>query len=119
MASISWIVQSWRSVDISLSSYTGGVRTLVAVLLLLAVFGAGTQCVADCLPHQDTPPCHQHSQKHDPSQKSDQCKHGQAVAAIQAACDEPLALVTHLAQADDPAETSVMLPVRLLTILRI
>jgi len=34
-----------------------------AVLLRLAVFGAGTQCVAGCLPHPNTPPCHQHSQK--------------------------------------------------------
>jgi hypothetical protein len=31
------------------------------IVLLLAVFGASTQCVADCLTHQSTPPCHQHS----------------------------------------------------------
>jgi hypothetical protein len=85
----------------------------VAVLLLLAVFGASMQCVADCLPQPSAPPCHQHSEKKEP------CKHGQFVAITQAASDQPVALVTHLAQAVDPEETSVILPVRLLTILRI
>jgi len=93
------------------------VRTLAAVLLLLAVFGASMQCVADCLPQPTAPPCHQHSQK--PSPKNDPCKHGQLVAVTQAASDQPTAPVAHLAQAADPAETSVNLPVRLLTILRI
>jgi hypothetical protein len=37
------------------------VRTLTVIVLLLAVFGAGTQCVADCLTQQTVPPCHQHS----------------------------------------------------------
>jgi hypothetical protein len=98
---------------INLSSYTGSVSRLVAVLLLLAVFGASMQCVADCLPQPNTPPCHQHSQKKEP------CKHGQFVAVTQAASDQPIALVTHLAQAPDPEEASLILPVRLLTILRI
>ena len=92
---------------------------LVAVLLLLAVFGASTQCVADCLSQPKTPPCHQHSQKQDPSQKNDTCKHGQLVAVTQTMGDEPVALVTHLTPAADPADTSVTLPIRLLTILRI
>lgn len=107
------MVQSCRSMVINISSYTGGVSRLVAVLLLLAVFGASLQCVADCLPQLNTPPCHQHSPKKEP------CKHGQFVATTQAASDQPVALVTHLAQAADPDETSVILPVRLLTILRI
>ena len=89
----------------------------MAVLLLLAVFGASMQCVADCLPQPSAPPCHQHSQKHSP--KNDPCKHGQFVAVTQAAIDQPVAMVTQLAPAADPEETSVILPVRLLTILRI
>jgi hypothetical protein len=89
------------------------VRTLAAVVLLLAVFGASTQCVADCLPQPHTPPCHQHSQK------TESCKHGQFVALMQTVTAQPVALVTHVALAADPAETSVKLPVRLLTILRI
>ena len=36
---------------------------LAAIVLLLAVFGASTQCVADCLTQQSVPPCHQHSQE--------------------------------------------------------
>ena len=85
----------------------------MAVLLLLAVFGASMQCVADCLPQPNTPPCHQHSQKQEP------CKHGQFVAITQGASGQPVALVTHLTQASDPEEISFILPVRLLTILRI
>ena len=100
-----------------LTGYTEGVRMLVVIVLLLAVFGASIQCVADCLPQPSIPPCHQHSQKHSP--KNDPCKHGQLVAVTQAASDQPLASVTHLAQAADPAEATVILPARLLTILRI
>jgi len=86
---------------------------LVVIVLLLAVFGASTQCVADCMPQPSTPPCHQHSQKKEP------CTHGQLVAVMQAVIDQPVAPVTHLTQAADPAEASLNLPVRLLTILRI
>ena len=90
---------------------------LVVMVLLLAVFGASIQCVADCLPQPNTPPCHQHSQKHSP--KNDPCKHGQLVAVVQAASDQPAALVTQVAHAADPSEATVILPGRLLTILRI
>lgn len=100
-----------------LTGYTGGVRMVVVIVLLLAVFGASIQCVADCLPQPNTPPCHQHSQKH--SQKNDPCRHGQLVAVTHATCDQPVATVTHLTQAADPEETSLNLPARLLTILRI
>ena len=41
-------------------------RTLFAVLLLLAVFGSSTQCMADCLTQpsvpSNQPPCHKHTQ---------------------------------------------------------
>jgi len=100
-----------------LTGYTEGVRMLVVIVLLLAVFGASIQCVADCLPQPNLPPCHQHSQKHSP--KNDPCKHGQLVAVTQVASDQPVAPVIHLTQAVDPAEASLNLPVRLLTILRI
>jgi hypothetical protein len=86
---------------------------LAAIVLLLAVFGASMQCVADCLPQPNTPPCHQHSQKKDP------CKHGQLVAVTLSAGIQPAAPVAHLTQAMDPAETSFNPPVRMLTILRI
>ena len=86
---------------------------LVVIVLLLAVFGASIQCVADCLPQPNLPPCHQHSQK------KESCKHGQLVAVVQAASDQPVDAVNHLTQAADPAESSLNLPVRLLTILRI
>ena len=100
-----------------LTGYTEGVRVLIVIVLLFAVFGASTQCVADCLPQPHVPPCHQHSQK--PSPKNDSCKHGQLVAVVQAASDQPLSPVTHLTQAIDLAEASTFLPARLLTILRI
>jgi len=90
---------------------------LTVVLLLLAVFGASTQCVADCLPHPNTPPCHQHSQN--APQTNDSCKHGQFVAITHVGSDEPLALVAQVAPAADPAEISANPPVPLLTILRI
>src|SRR5512143_1717538 len=107
------MAQSCRSMFIKLSSYTGNVSRLMAVLLLLAVFGASMQCVADCLPQPNTPPCHQHSQKKEP------CKHGQLVALAQTAIDPSVTLVTNLTLAPDPTETSLNPPVRLLTILRI
>ena len=100
-----------------LTGYTEGVRVLIVIVLLLAVFGASVQCVADCLPQPPVPACHQHSQK--PSPKNDSCTHGQLVAVVQAASDQPANLVTHLTQAIDPADTSIVLPARLLTILRI
>jgi hypothetical protein len=100
-----------------LTGYTGSVRMLVVIVLLLALFGACIQCVADCLPQPNTPPCHQHSQKH--SQKNDPCRHGQLVAVTHAASDQPIALVTHLAQAADPADATFNVPARLLTIVRI
>jgi hypothetical protein len=100
-----------------LTGYTKGVRMLVVIVLLLAVFGASIQCVADCLPQPNLPPCHQHSQKHSP--KNDPCKHGQLVAVTHAASDQPVDSVTHLAQVADAAETASNLPARLLTILRI
>jgi hypothetical protein len=64
------------------------VRTLAAIVLLLAVFGASTQCVADCLTQQKTPPCHQHSQDKQDKKDSapDSCKHAQPVADNQAVC---------------------------------
>ena len=102
---------------INLSSYTGSVSRLTAVLLLLAVFGASMQCVADCLPQPNTPPCHQHSQKHSP--KNDPCKHGQLVALAQTVTDQSVTVVTNLTLAPDQAETSLNPPMRLLTILRI
>ena len=96
-----------------LTGYTEGVRMLVVIVLLLAVFGASIQCVADCLPQPNVPPCHQHSQK------KESCKHVQIIAVMQATGDQPVSPVTHMAQAVDPAETSLALPARLLTILRI
>jgi hypothetical protein len=44
-----------------LTGYTERVRTLTVIVLLLAVFGASTRCVADCLTQPSAPPCHQHS----------------------------------------------------------
>jgi hypothetical protein len=96
-----------------LTGYTERVRTLIVIALLLAVFGASTECVADCLPQPHTPPCHQHSQKNEP------CKHGQFVALMQTVTAQPVALITHVTLSAEPTETSVTLPVRLLTILRI
>jgi hypothetical protein len=96
-----------------LTGYTESVRTLIVVALLLAVFGASTQCVADCLPQPHVPPCHQHSQK------TESCKHGQFVALLQTVTVQPVATVAHVTLAADPAESSVTLPARLLTILRI
>jgi len=48
-------------------------------VLLLAVFGVGTQCVADCLTQPKLPPCHKQSQ-------SKNCNHVQAVADMPALC---------------------------------
>lgn len=110
------MVQSCRSIVINLymvTGYTEGVRTLTVIVLLLAIFGASTQCVADCLTQPGIPPCHHHSQK------KGSCEHGQFVAVAQAASDQPAVPVTHLTQAADPSEAPLNLPVRLLTILRI
>ena len=96
-----------------LTGYTEGVRVLIVIVLLFAVFGASTQCVADCLPQPNVPPCHQHSQKNEP------CKHGQFAALTQTVTAQPVALITHVLLAADPAEASTVLPARLLTILRI
>ena len=96
-----------------LTGYTRNVRTLTVVLLLLAIFGASTQCVADCLPQPHLPACHQHPQKQEP------CKHGQFVAVMQTMTAPPAILIAHVTAAAEPAETTVTLPARLLTILRI
>jgi hypothetical protein len=55
------------------------VSKVVAILLLLALFGASTQCVADCLTQPTVPPCHKHAQ-------SKSCDHLQLVAYTQALC---------------------------------
>ncbi|MBZ5632641.1 MAG: hypothetical protein LAO55_05865 [Acidobacteriia bacterium] len=57
-------------------------RTLAAIVLLLAVFGASTRCVADCLTHQNVPPCHQHSKGKNSGPES--CKLAQPVADFHA-----------------------------------
>jgi len=79
------------------------------------------QCVADCLPQPNTPPCHQHPQNHSPkhSPKDAPCKHVQLVASALSTGDQPAVPVSHLTQAADPTETFVNPPMRLLTILRI
>jgi hypothetical protein len=59
--------------------------------LLLALFGASTQCVADCLTQPKVPPCHKHSQ-------SKTCDHVQVVADVQA-IGPPAAETPALAQA--------------------
>ena len=96
-----------------LTGYNKSVRTLTVILLLLAIFAASSQCVADCLPQPHVPPCHQHSQKQEP------CKHGQFVAVMQTMTAPPAILIAHVTAAADPAEATVTLPARLLTILRI
>jgi hypothetical protein len=61
------------------TGYTSSVRTLAVIVVLLAVFGASTQCVADCLTQPTIPPCHQHSQ-------SKSCNHVQPAADTPAIC---------------------------------
>ncbi len=56
-------------------------RTVAALVLLLAVFGASVQCAADCLTQPSVPPCHQHSQ-------SKSCNHVQPVAHMPAMCPQ-------------------------------
>jgi len=57
---------------------------LAAIVVLLAVFGASTQCVADCLTQQTVPPCHQQSKGKDSG--SEPCKQVQPAADTQAIC---------------------------------
>src|SRR5258708_5671985 len=58
---------------------------VVAVLMALAIFGAATQCLAECTaqlcakPASDVPPCHQHSQGKKDS-ATDPCKRAQLQA---------------------------------------
>ena len=61
-----------------LTGYTEDVRMLAVIVLLLAVFGASTQCVADCFTQQNVPPCHQHSKGKNSAPES--CKLAQPVA---------------------------------------
>ena len=76
-----------------LTGYTSNVRTLAVIVLLLAVFGASTQCVADCLTPPAAPPCHHHSQGKSP----EPCKHSQVVVCTQA-------IATQAAEVPAPAE---------------
>ena len=82
-----------------LTGYTGDVK-LAALVLLLAVFGASTQCVADCLMQQAVPPCHQHAKSKNSG--SEPCKHVQPVADAQA-------IVPPVVQAPVPAEATLVL----------
>ena len=78
-----------------LTGYTESVRTLTVIVLLLAVFVASTQCVADCLTQQSVPPCHQHSKGKNSG--SENCKLIQPVADAQLA-GPPAAETPALAQ---------------------
>jgi hypothetical protein len=64
-----------------LTGYTEIVRVLTVIVLLLAVFCASTQCVANCLTEPTTPPCHQHSKSKNSAPES--CKLTQPVADAQ------------------------------------
>jgi len=65
-----------------LTGSTSDVRTLAVIVLLLAVFGASTPCVAACITQQTVPPCHQHAKGKNSG--SEPCKHLQPVADAQA-----------------------------------
>ncbi|MCU1335218.1 MAG: hypothetical protein JWO19_799 [Bryobacterales bacterium] len=68
-------------------------------MFVLALLGASTQCVADCMAQtqQKTPPCHQHS-------APEPCKHSQLVAYTQNAADQLVALVMYAAETPAPSE---------------
>jgi hypothetical protein len=58
------------------------VRKLVAIVFVLALLGASTQCVADCFTQPTVPPCHQHSKSKDSA--PEHCKQAQPATDIQA-----------------------------------
>jgi len=66
------------------------VRSFAAILFVLALIGASTQCVADCFTQPKVPPCHQHSQGKNSSPEP--CKQTQPAVDAQALC--PLAADT-------------------------
>jgi len=60
------------------------VRKLAAVIFVLALLGASTQCIADCFTQQKIPPCHQHSKGKDSAPTP--CKNAQSVTDTPAVC---------------------------------
>lgn len=60
-------------------------RKLAVIVLLLALFGASTQCVADCLTQtlHKSPPCHK-----DPAPEP--CNHSQLAVLDQAICPQAI-----------------------------
>ena len=59
-------------------------RQLAAILFILALVGASTQCVADCFTQPKVPPCHQHSQGKNSAPEP--CKQTQPAVDAQALC---------------------------------
>jgi|GEM_PF-3357096 len=66
-------------------------KLLAATLVILALFGASTQCVAECLTPVKVPPCHRHAQGQDKS-PADSCRHPQWIAQKQPLTDQAIAV---------------------------
>lgn len=67
----------------------------MAILFILALIGASTQCVAECFTQPKAPPCHQHSQGKNSSPEP--CKQTQPAIDSQELCP-PLAETPCLAE---------------------
>jgi len=60
------------------------VRSFAAILFILALIGASTQCLAECFTQPKVPPCHQHSQGKNSSPEP--CKQTQPAVDAQELC---------------------------------
>ncbi len=81
-------------------------KLLAAILVILALFGASTQCVAECLTPVKVPPCHRHAQGQDKA-PADSCRHPQLVAHKQPLIDDAIAVPADLPLTIELAEISL------------
>ena|SRR5690348_18108885 len=81
-------------------------KLLAAILVILALFGASTQCVAECLTPVKVPPCHRHAQGQDKT-PADSCLHPQLIAHKQPLIDDAIAVPADLPPTIELAEAAL------------
>ncbi len=80
-------------------------RLFAALLVVLALMGASTECLAECLSTVKVPPCHGHAEGQD-NVPADSCRHPQLIAHKQPPIDHAIADPADLPAPIDPQEVT-------------
>jgi hypothetical protein len=82
-------------------------KLLAAILVILALFAASTQCIAECLAPVKVPPCHRHAQGQDKA-PADSCLHPRLIAHKQPLTDYAIAIPADLPPTIELAEVALL-----------